>query len=371
MTTMDDAYYKAGQWKHYVTVLKNRELAAQMRHDEIVEAPLNINHVESGRYFLDSRKGETPPYRRPVAIWRDAQRGFIMLVNGKPTNDRGEPYTEEYALKLWGYFAQNVITKERYTQAVETGQWWDGLKTEPTVQTGDNKSTDPFQRLKEELDDKLASTESWLAAHGKCKDQAEADYAANLNRELLAYRKQADALFEAEKAPVLQQAREIDAKYAFRKTVTQFADRLKELFGAYAIAEKRRLDAEREKAIREENAKRIAREEMQRRALENAPLNEMPPALDLPEPTPPPPPVKVQVGGGVGSARGIKSVWRWRWIGANAEAEMASRNALLLHYADHPDVTAVIEKIVNAQVRLNKGSTKLPGVEVYEDLAVA
>jgi hypothetical protein len=356
----------ATQWDYYGEALKAKAALEDT-------PPCKVDYAESGRYFLKSRKGEMPPYRRAVALWRDAKHGFVMLINGKRVNDRGEPYTEEYASKIWQYIAENVVTKEVYENALATGEWWDKLPLEPQVKHGSNLPDDPFERLKVELDDKVKSTENWLVQRDKITSKEEADTAANLNKELLSYIKQADALFEEEKAPHWEKSKEIDARYAFRKTVKQLADRTRDLMEAFMKAEKRRLDAERDRVWRQQEAERIAREAVARQLREKQLRDDPVAAMTEPEPEPiapiaPPPPVKVQAGGGFGSARGLKSVWTYRWPKEGAEE---AYDKALLYYRRHPKIEEALEAILKAEVKSLKASCRTPGIEVYEDHAIA
>jgi hypothetical protein len=323
-------------------------------------------HPESGRYQWPC---EGRSYYRAVMFWRHPDRGFVMSVDGKGVDERGNPYTEEHARKIWNWVSEYPVTKEQQEKALLLGEWWDGTTIAPKPQHGDNKSTDPFQRLKEELDDKTKSTETWLVQRDRIKTQEEADYAANLNRELLAYIKQADKLFEEEKAPHLEECRKVDAKYAFRKTVKQLADRTRDIVGDFLKAEKRRLDAEREKAWREQEAARIAREAVERQAREKQLRDDPIAAMTEPEPAPiapiaPPPPVKVQAGGGVGSARGLRSVWTYCWPKEGAEE---AYDKALLYHRRHPKIEEALEAILKAEVKSLKASCRTPGIEVYED----
>ena len=90
-------------------------------------------------------------------------------------------------------------------------------------------------------------------------------------------------------------------------------------------------------------------------------------ALTEPEPELPiipaaPEPVKVQAGGGIGRAAGLKTVY---------EPEITDYQKTLAHYQNHPDVQAVIEKLVKAETRLHKAATNIPGVTVRTERRAA
>jgi hypothetical protein len=315
-----------------------------------------------------------PPYRVPVAIWRDPQRGFIMLVNGSPVDKNGNPYTEEYAQDRWTYFAGNVVTKEDYEHALETGEWPDTIATTLQPRQGDNLPTDPFERLKFELDDKMKSAEQWLTLNGACKVQADADRLGNLTRELGVFKKQADTMHETEKAPHLEKCREVDAKYRFRDDIKRVTDRIKVVLGAWMKAEEKRINDEREREWRAQEAARIAREavEQQQRAkqLRDDPIAAMtePEPEPAPAPIAPPPPVKIQAGGGFGAARGLRDNWTFEWPKEGTEE---AYDKALLYHRRHPRIQEALESIIKAEIKAMKDQARTPGIRIFNDRVVA
>lgn len=314
---------------------------------------INETTPQAGFYF---RKASRQGGRIPVCIYRDSD-GDIVARQGCKAEHRVVPAGE-----VWTWVAENVVTREAYVHAWEKAVWEDGSPTvAPGLPAGSNLPVDPFERLKAEVDDKLESAAVWIKAHPKVESKVDCDYAANLNRELLALHKQADKLHEAEKAPHLEKCREIDAKFKFRPTVKATADSLKRLFEAFMVAEDRRLRAEAELRHQEELARvaaaraRIEAEQVKLR--ENDPIafftSPQPEAPVAPEK----PVVKVQAGGGVGSARGLKTVW---------EPEISDYAAALAYYANHAKVREAVESLIKAEVKIHKGETKVPGVKVIE-----
>ena len=78
--------------------------------------------------------------------------------------------------------------------------------------------------------------------------------------------------------------------------------------------------------------------------------------LSLPEP------VKVQVGGGVGRKAGLKTVYIGRIL---------DWQKVLQHFSGHQQVRDLLQKLVDADVRLNKTQCAIPGVEVLEERVAA
>lgn len=315
---------------------------------------------QAGFYY---RRASKQGGRIPVCIYPDGD-GKIVARLGVRADHRVVPASDE-----WTWCAENVTPRDDYVFAWEQGKWADGTPTKaPALPHGSNLPVDPFERLKAEVDDKMESATAWLKAHPKVESQVDCDYAANLNRELLALHKQADKLHETEKEPHLAAGRAVDEKFRFRAQVKASADSLKRAFEAYMVAEDRRRRAEAEKKHQEEMAKvqaerdRIAAERAKK--LADDPVA----AMTDPEPElpmePPKPVVKVQAGGGVGSARGLKTVWEPRiddWKAAAAQFVAQ----------DDPDIRAAVEKKIKALARLNKEATKIDGVTMVQDRRAA
>jgi len=320
---------------------------------------ISESKVESG-FFFSQYKGEK--WRTPIVIGRMPDGAFYCRV-GTKANHKME--TEEQAAKRWIGIAENVVSREEYKVAYETGTWPDNMPTSEPVKT--NRSSDPFEALTADIDDKIASAKAWLAAHPVAKTQAEADYARNLQAEILSLNRQADAMHKAEKAPILAAEAAVETKFSFRKVAKGFADSLKSVYEKFAVDEEKRQKAEADKRWREEQEK-IAAERKKIEAERAKQMADDPiAALTSPEPEMPelplaPPPVKVQVGGGIGRAAGLKSVWT---------GEIEDIDAVFAHFRDTDQVLDVLQKLVDATVRTNKGATRIPGVKVREERRAA
>lgn len=323
--------------------------------------PISADHPQCGFYYSKaSRAGG----RIPVCIYADANGDLVARSGTK------EAHRMEDATRQWVRVADRPVDRGTYAHAWKTGTWPDGTPTtavDGPVALGDNAPDDPFQAVKEQADDKIASAQAWLKAHPVVKTQVECDYAANLNKELLALKKTADALHAAEKAPILEAERHVEDKFRFRVNLKGTADALKIVFETFMKAEDRRKREEAERQHRDEVAR--AEAERKRIADERAKLHRDDPiaALTSPEPEMPTLPLapvvpKTQAGGGIGSARGLKTVW---------VPAIRDHAAALAHFATHPDIVAALEKIVKAEARVHKQATKIPGVEMIEDRKVA
>ena len=326
---------------------------------------ISESKVESGFFYARASKEGG---RIPIAIWRMPDGIFNCRVGTKSAHTIE---SEDQAARRWTYIANNPVSREAYKAAYEAGVWEDGTPTvapeAPTPAKGDNLPTDPFERLQAEISDKMASAAKWMKEHPEAKTQAEADYATNLQRELAALNKRADAMFTAEKEPHLEAGRAVDEKFRFRETVAKIATSLKGIFGKFMAAEEARQKAEAQKKYQAELAKADAErkriEAERERLMQNDPIA----ALTSPEPEMPelplaPAPVKVQTGGGIGNRAGLKSVWT---------PIIEDYDAALQHLKNAPDIIDALEKVVNAIVKAQKGSTSIPGVKVVEQRKAA
>lgn len=341
----------ADQWAWYKAALAGK---APPTHD---------GHVESGFFWTKASKAGG---RLPIGIWRDNDK-FVCRV-GAASSVREISETETAA--KWPFICGNPVPRDDYIAAYKAGVWPDGTPTAAPATIAaakSNRSDDPFERLQEDVADKLASAEAWLKSHPTAGTKTEADMARNLQAELLALNKQADAMHKAEKAPILAAGEAVETKFSFRKTIKSVGDRLRDVFSAFAVAEETRQKAEAQKRFEaERRAAEAARREAE--AARAKKMNDDPiAALTDPEPELPmvpvaPEAVKVQVGGGIGRAAGLKSVWH---------GDIVDLDACLGHFRDAPDIRDALEKLVAATVRAQKGATRLPGVKIREERRAA
>ena len=72
--------------------------------------------------------------------------------------------------------------------------------------------------------------------------------------------------------------------------------------------------------------------------------------------------MKIQVGGGFGRKAGLKTVYIGRIL---------DWQKVLHHFSGHQQVRDLLQKLVDADVRLNKTQCTIPGVEVLEERVAA
>lgn len=304
------------------------------------DVPTHSDRADPGYYKV--RAGRDGAWQ-PCAIW---YRGDELVCRvGSEARD---------PLATWTYAVKNPIAKDVAKFAFDKGYFPD----EPKPIARSNMPSDPFESLLAEIEDKTAQAEE-LLKHD-ITDQQACDLRRNMHAQLLALNKSADAMHKEEKAPILEAERNIEAKFAFRKTVASLASALRENFGRWMAAEERR---QQEEARRKFEAARAAAEvERKRIEAERAKLKEDDPisALTSPEPELPelplaPEPVKVSAGGGFGRKAGLKTDWA---------PEITDYKLAALHVIEHDDVRAAVEKVITRMVKAAKGKVQIPGVAV-------
>jgi len=289
----------------------------------------------------------------PIAFWRNKDDRIVCCFGGKLVDP----------VEHWTFAAKYPVSEAAYRHYIQKGHWPDDSPDVPRS----NMPSDPFEALKLEIEDKLEQAESWLKTVPKVLTEADANRARNMQAAFLQLSKRADVLHKAEKQPHLDAGRAVDAKFEFRKGVASVADRLRDVFTAFMRAEEARqrpaaqkkFEDERRKA---EEARRAAEEERQRLEREDPTLAVLTEQQALPELPLAPEPVKVQVGGGVGRKAGLKSVY----VGTIVDWQK-----VLKHFSGHPQIRDLLQKLVDADVRLNKTQCSIPGVEVREERVAA
>lgn len=281
----------------------------------------------------------------PVAIWKNEEK--LMILVG---NDFVDP---EAFVQRWNFTWQNAVTKDAYDAFRETGRW-PGEIDVPAI--GDNLAPDEFTELKDDINDSVEQALKWLEEHKDLKTDEEADTAANWRDRLNKLGKRADAQRKEEKKPLADKVKEIDTKFnALVKQATGAADTLRTALTAFMRRkeenERKRIEAERKAAEELRKKQEEARAELAERDITLAmSLPELPPVSE-------PQPVKVQAGGQFGRATGFRT---------KHSAVIKDYRKALDHFADHPDVHAVVEKLCNSEAR-SKTRKEIPGVEFKEE----
>lgn len=314
---------------------------------------LPIKESEPRPGFYKHRSGD------PVAFWFDKSDGSLRCKRaGKTVPGHGDQ------MSLWVSVAKSAVPHEAWKFAEANGRWESEPEASPVLS---NLPADPFEALRAELADKMASAEKWLREHPEAKNKTECDYAKNLQSELLALEKKADDMFKAEKQPHLDASREVDKRFKFREGIAPVAKTLRGIFGRFMAAEEERQNAAaRAKYEAERRAAEKARAEVEAqraKQMRDDPIA----ALTSPEPELPelpmgPEPVKIKAGGAVGRAAGLKTEWM---------PEVTDYKAALEHFADHDEVKSAVWKLIKAATRAGKGSTKIPGVTIKETRVAA
>jgi hypothetical protein len=164
----------------------------------------------------------------------------------------------------------------------------------------------------------------------------------------------------AEKAPVLEQGRVVDARYRFRDALTDWAGRLRDVFEQFLRAEERRQQEVRDRAYREQlaaaEAERARIEAERAEKLKDDPAAALTdPEPELPPLPPPPEPVKVQSGGGRGRKAGLKDDW---------DIAITDYKLAALQVIEDPDISIMVGKVLLRRVRAAKGKIEIPGVKI-------
>lgn len=313
------------------------------------DVTIHADAPQSGYYKM--RFGKDAAYA-PVAIWTVDGRQVCRVAS-----ETRDPH------QVWTYCAGNPVTKDAAKHCFETGTWPDM----PTDLPASNMPSDPLEALKAEIADKEAQAEALLASGAAEKVETAANRARNIQAKLLDLKKRADTMFEEEKEPIRAKASAVDEKYRFRDAVKSVADRLRKAYERFAKAEEDRLRAEAQRKFEAERAAaemaRKAAEEAQAKLLRDDPIAALTSTPDpLPELPLAPEPVKVQIGGGFGRKAGLKTEWL---------AQVEDYAAATAHFANHPDVKALIGKLAGKAVKAAKGAVSIPGVKVIEDRRAA
>lgn len=308
--------------------------------------PIDEGNPQFGLYKM--RDGKNGPWL-PVMIRAD-DRGQLRCRVGNSSD--ADPYA------VWTYCAGRPISKEDAKVAFDTGRFPGEVAT-----IGDNSGD---RSLVEQLAEYVSDSLRWLDGL-RVENQNTADQAANRRSEILKMSRAVEKEFDTKAAPHNEVLTALKEEY---KPTLKDADEankaLRQAMDAFAKAEQKRLDDEqRAKYEAERRAAEAARAEIEKqraKQMQDDPIAALTsPEPELPMPPPPPEPVKVRLGGQVGKVSGLRSYW---------EAEITDHKAALQHYANHPDVVALIQKIAKADVKNAKGAITIPGVRPYEDRRV-
>lgn len=322
--------------------------ALQFWRDSLAGKKPEIHADSPQQGYYKARKGKGTPYV-PVAIWE--KDGELVAIHG---DEMVAPTA------IWTWCADKPVSKADFQFAREHRRFAGDI--EPL--TGHNSGE---LSLLDQLRDYIATASAWLKGR-EIKSKIEADQCQNYRTEVLRLKGLVDKEREAKVRPHLDAQQAINGEYnPLIKEADELNKQLRAAPEAFAKAEERRLEAER-RAAWEAEQERVRKEREAIEAERAKQLAEDPiaaltePAPELPMSPPPPEPVRVHIGGQRGRVGGLKGYW---------EAEITDYPKALQHYANHPDVKAIVLKLAKAEVRLNKGNVTIPGVRPYEDRRIA
>lgn len=307
------------------------------------EVPIHADQPYPGRYKM-KRDGRFVA----VLINHDGEGNIKARVGDKIVD----------AASVWTYCAKHPIAKADFDAFNETG------KFPGDIDIGHNSGD---LSLIDQLRDYIATASAWLKGR-EIKSKVEADQCQNYRSEVLRLKGLVDKERDAKVRPHLDAQQAINGEYnPLIKEAEALNVQLRTAPEAYAKAEDARLKAEaqakwqaEQERVRKEREAIEAERAKKMEADPIAALTESEP--ELPMAPPPPEPVKFNIGGQRGKVGGLKGYW---------EAEITDYPKALQHYANHPDVQALILKLAKAEVKLNKGAVTIPGVRGYEDRRIA
>ena len=255
---------------------------------------------------------------------------------------------------VWTYCAGNPVSQADAKYAFEHGEWPGDA---PTI--GDNAEKAGVGPL-ELLLDYMETARSWFSKVGKIADQKAVDQAANYAAELARLKSNADKERDSLVRPHLDAQRDINGQY---KPPIDDADKLikdiKRACDAFLVAEKRRLEdearAKYEAKLKAAEAERARIEAEREKQMRDDPIA----ALTSPEPefpvAPlPPEPIKVQAGGQRGRRMGLRKV---------TEYSVADFDKVYAWAKDNPRVRDVVEKVA---IQAAKAGVAVPGIKAEE-----
>ena len=316
--------------------------------DALAGKPVAIHDGNPQPGFYKMRKGKDGPWQ-PVAIWPGDDGALICRIGP----ERGDP------VAAWSWCSKHPIAKDVAQHAFKEGSF------PGDVTVGHNSAN---ASLLEQLADCITSAREFLAKTPIATTKVEADTAANYRAKLLDLKGKADKERDEKVRPHLDAQRQINGEYnPTIKDAEGLNVSLRNAMDEFAKAEARRIEAERRKAYEAEQARVAAErkriEEERAKKLADDPIAALTEAEpELPMAPPPPEPVKVQLGGQGGRVSGLRTYYM---------AEITDYAKALQHYAEHPDVKALVQKLADADSKSSKATCKVPGVRAWVDKRVA
>lgn len=214
--------------------------------------------------------------------------------------------------------------------------------------------------------------DAWAATVRELADEAEAQKARDLLAKLTAREKEIEETRKAEKEPHLAAGRAVDEKWrkpaallaACKKPIQALLKGWLDREKARLAAEQAAAGAEAERLAREAEAARKAAEEQrhisaaveaeaaEKRAAKAAATAQKAAAA------------RPQVASASGGARRLT-------VRTTFRARMTSYPLAVRHYANHPEVVAVLEILASDEARTSRGTAQIPGFEIIAEEYVA
>lgn len=281
-------------------------------------------------YYRARRSGKTVD--SPVAFWFDTKTGELRChMDGENYPLHGEDLPsgkrKPGALDIWPYASKNPVTREEYTERIQTKKW--PGDSEAVIGHNAAPTGDDITAISDRIDDLAREAEKLIAAGG-AKDQASVDQASDLSNTFGELEKKTDRLRTDEKEPHLQKGREIDGKW--RPLIERASDLKRRLKLIVVTPFLQKQDEERRKVQAQAVAQGVAPEAV--------------------------PEVRTTAGSSKRST-GLRTA---------KSAEITDYPALLNHLANHPDVKAAVEKIAHASA---KAGVDLPGMKIKSEKVAA
>ncbi len=179
----------------------------------------------SGFYRVKRKSGDL----HPVAIWRDPSGAVVAQLNGEAVD----------VANVWPWAAKKPVTYEAF-QDFMAGKGWpddapqavhveqeqpDAADNPRAVAGGNSGDADAAEALRLEFAGEQDLAREFLAK--PISSQEEADRVAVWSKRVGELKNRADKAFQAEKAPVLEQGRQIDERWRWRQDAEALVKRLK------------------------------------------------------------------------------------------------------------------------------------------------
>jgi len=228
--------------------------------DALVGNPVTIHESEPRPGYYRMRRGKGQPWV-PVGIWYpSADEPLVADVGGE------EVLEMDRICAIWTYCCRYPITYELYDAVGNGAPWPEDVTAEveaARAEIGHNSNAAPHEEIADEIAAATKAFETWLASIGGNITNEEDDAKSETFRTRLhALGKKAEDARTAEKRPIIEEGKRIDATW---KPVVDAAETGKKRIGAVVVSyrverdKRRRAEQERQEAERRAAAEEAAR----------------------------------------------------------------------------------------------------------------